>query len=92
MTDRFREDQCDVPLLDVAEKIRTRRVSPVDVTKSVLARIDALDDRLNAFVTVLSEQALEDASEAAKKLQAYAPDEASFRVTRDSGATPLLSR
>ena len=70
MTDRFREDLCDVPLLDVAEKIRTRQVSPVDVTQSVLARIDALDDTLNAFVTVLSEQALEDASEAEREIMA----------------------
>lgn len=70
MTDRFREDLCDVPLLDVAEKIRTRQVSPVEVTKSVLARIDALDDRLNAFVTVLSEQALDDAKEAEREILA----------------------
>jgi aspartyl-tRNA(Asn)/glutamyl-tRNA(Gln) amidotransferase subunit A len=70
VTDRFREDLCDVPLVDVAEKIRTRRVSPVDVTKSVLARIDALDDTLNAFVTVLSEQALDDASEAEREIMA----------------------
>ena len=70
MTERLREDLCDLPLLDVAEKIRTRQVSPVDVTKSVLARIDALDDTLNAFVTVLSEQALEDASEAEREIMA----------------------
>jgi aspartyl-tRNA(Asn)/glutamyl-tRNA(Gln) amidotransferase subunit A len=70
VTDRLREELCDVPLLDVAEEIRTRRVSPVDVTKSVLARIDALDGTLNAFVTVLSEQALDDASEAEREIMA----------------------
>src|SRR5215208_7961163 len=63
VTDRLREDLCDLPLLDVAEKIRTRQVSPVEVTERVLARIDALDHTLNAFVTVLSEQALQDARE-----------------------------
>src|SRR5215208_2325633 len=70
VTDRLREDLCDVPLLDVAEKIRTRQVSPVDATTSVLTRIDALDDTLNAFVTGLSEQALEDASEAEREILA----------------------
>src|SRR5215218_10220897 len=57
MIERLREDLCDLPLLEVAEKIRTRQVSPVEVTERVLARIDALDHTLNAFVTVLSEKA-----------------------------------
>lgn len=38
-----------------------REFSPVDVTESVLARIERLDDRLNAFVTVTGELALEEA-------------------------------
>ena len=70
MTERFRENLCDLPLLDVAEMIRTRQVSPINVTKGVLARIDALDDTLNAFVTVLSEQALDDAREAEREILA----------------------
>ena len=41
VTEPLREDLCDLPLLDVAEKIRTRQISPVDVTERVLARIDA---------------------------------------------------
>jgi aspartyl-tRNA(Asn)/glutamyl-tRNA(Gln) amidotransferase subunit A len=70
VTDRFREELCDLPLLDVAEKICTRQVSPVDVTKSVLARIEALDDTLNAFVTVLSERALDEARAAEREILA----------------------
>jgi aspartyl-tRNA(Asn)/glutamyl-tRNA(Gln) amidotransferase subunit A len=70
VTDPFREELCDLPLLDVAEKIRSRQVSPVDVTKSVLSRIDALDGALNAFVTLLSEQALDDAREAEQEILA----------------------
>ena len=70
MPDRFREDLCDLPLLDVAEQIRTRQVSPIDVTKGVMARIDALDDTINAFVTVLTEQALDDAREAEREILA----------------------
>ena len=70
MTDRLREDLCDLPLLDVAAKIRARQISPVDVTKSVLARIDALDATFNAFVTVLAEQALDDARDAEREILA----------------------
>ncbi len=40
------------------------------MTERVLARIDALDDTLNAFVTVLSEQALHDAREAEREILA----------------------
>ena len=67
MTERLREDLCDLPLLDVAEKIRTRQISPVEVTERVLARIDLLDDTLNAFVTVLAEQARHEAREAERE-------------------------
>jgi aspartyl-tRNA(Asn)/glutamyl-tRNA(Gln) amidotransferase subunit A len=70
VTDRLREDLCDLPLLDVAAKIRARQISPVDVTKSVLARIDALDATFNAFVTVLTEQALDDARDAEREILA----------------------
>src|SRR5215204_2669315 len=66
----LREDLCDLPLLDVAEKIRTRQISPVDVTERVLARIGAHDDTLNAFITILSEQARQDAREAEREILA----------------------
>ena len=70
MTERFREDLCDLPLLEVAEQIRSRQISPVEVTERVLARIDALDDTLNAFVTVLAEQARHEAREAEREIMA----------------------
>jgi aspartyl-tRNA(Asn)/glutamyl-tRNA(Gln) amidotransferase subunit A len=66
----LREELCDLPLLDVAEKIRTRQVSPVEVTERVLARVDALDATLNAIITVLYEQARHDAQEAEREILA----------------------
>jgi aspartyl-tRNA(Asn)/glutamyl-tRNA(Gln) amidotransferase subunit A len=51
-------------LEDVAERIRAREVSPVEVTDAVLARIETLQPRLNAFVTRTGEQALALAREA----------------------------
>ena len=51
----------DATLASVAEAIRTRRVSPVEVTRSCLERIDRLDGRLRAFITVDREGALQQA-------------------------------
>ena len=41
----------------LAELIRTREVSPVDVTQAVLARIARLEDRLQAYITVAEAEA-----------------------------------
>ncbi len=43
---------------------RAREVSPVEVLEATLERLEELEPRLNAFVTVLSEQAREQAREA----------------------------
>jgi aspartyl-tRNA(Asn)/glutamyl-tRNA(Gln) amidotransferase subunit A len=46
---------------ELAPLLERRAVSPVEVMQETLARIDALDGRLRAFVTVWPEQALADA-------------------------------
>ena len=48
-------------LLDAAELLRSRKVSPVELTNACLARIERLNPALNAFITVTAEQALVDA-------------------------------
>jgi aspartyl-tRNA(Asn)/glutamyl-tRNA(Gln) amidotransferase subunit A len=50
--------------VELAEQIRRRRVSPVEVTRAVLERIERLQPSLNAFITVCAEQAQADAREA----------------------------
>src|SRR3954470_20812264 len=70
MVERRREDLCDLPLLEVATRIRQREISPVEATESVLARIDALEGTLNAFVTILVVQALAEARDAEREIQA----------------------
>ena len=47
--------------VDLAAAIRARRLSPVEITQAVLARIDAINPRLNAFCTVVPDRALADA-------------------------------
>jgi len=52
------------PLIDVAAEIRARRLSPVDVTEAMLARIEALDPGLKSYTTVTPGLALEQARKA----------------------------
>jgi aspartyl-tRNA(Asn)/glutamyl-tRNA(Gln) amidotransferase subunit A len=52
----------------VSELIRTKQLSPVDVVKGCLAKIKELNPRLNAFITVLEDEAIESASIAEKEI------------------------
>jgi aspartyl-tRNA(Asn)/glutamyl-tRNA(Gln) amidotransferase subunit A len=60
-------------LSDIAEQIRRRDVSPVEVTRAVLDRLEHLNPRLNAVLTTLGEQALEAAKRAEQDLVAGQP-------------------
>src|SRR5919199_3982136 len=53
-----------------AEQLRARSLSPVELTQAVLGRIEAVDDRVKAYVTVLGEAALAEAREAERALLA----------------------
>ena len=43
---------CFTPATELAAAIRARKLSPVEIADAVLARIDALNPRLNAYLTV----------------------------------------
>jgi amidase len=49
---------------ELSQLIRTRKISPVEVTKAQLARIDALDSKLHSYAHVTTEVALKQAQEA----------------------------
>ncbi|MBI4083318.1 MAG: amidase [Candidatus Lambdaproteobacteria bacterium] len=53
-----------------AAEIRAKRLSPVELVRAVLERIERLNPRLNAFCTLLPEQALEAARRAEQAVQA----------------------
>jgi aspartyl-tRNA(Asn)/glutamyl-tRNA(Gln) amidotransferase subunit A len=45
----------------VSEDIREGEVSPLEIVDECLARIKALDPKLNAFITVMAEEASKEA-------------------------------
>jgi amidase len=50
--------------MDVAQQIEARKLSPVALTRQMLDRIDALDQRFHSYVTVLADRALAQAEAA----------------------------
>ena len=66
----MRTDVTSAGALELAEMIRTKRVSPVEVVTAALARLEQLEPSLNAFVTVTPELALADARRAEAILMA----------------------
>jgi amidase len=66
---RMSDDLAMLPLGEVAGLIAGRELSPVELTQAMLARIEALEPRLHAYVRVTPERALEDA----RKAEAEAP-------------------
>ena len=49
------QDVCFVSATALQRLYRTRKVSPLEVMQAVLARIDAVNPRVNAYVTVVRE-------------------------------------
>lgn len=56
------------PAFKLVSMLRNREISPVELLEIYLARIEKLNPRLNAFITVASEQALKEAHKAEKAL------------------------
>lgn len=57
-------------LTDVANRIQARELSPVELTRHMLDRIDALDQRFHSYVTLLADQALAQAATAEAEIAA----------------------
>ena len=55
-------------IVETSELLRKRELSPVELTKQCLERIEKLNSTLNAFITVTSQSALEQARTAEKEM------------------------
>jgi len=62
------EDVLYLSVAELAPRIRSRQISPVELAESYLARIEKLDSKLKAFVTVTRESALSEARQAEKEI------------------------
>ncbi len=61
----------EIPFLSVTELARlteSRQLSPLEVSEAYLARIAEVDSRLNAYITVAADQALEQARQAGEEI------------------------
>jgi aspartyl-tRNA(Asn)/glutamyl-tRNA(Gln) amidotransferase subunit A len=59
-----------VNIFEAGESLRSRRVSAVEFTKAAISRIDRLNPRLRAFITITADQALHRACQADAELAA----------------------
>ena len=64
------EDVLYKPVTELSRLVRSRKVSPVELTRAYLSRIDTLNPRLSAFVTVTADLALAQAKQAEKEIVA----------------------
>lgn len=60
----------ELSMTEVAEKIRTQEVSPVEVTQSALDRLEEVEPLVTAFATTTPERALRQAAAAEKEIAA----------------------
>jgi aspartyl-tRNA(Asn)/glutamyl-tRNA(Gln) amidotransferase subunit A len=64
---------CFTSAVELAARIRRRELSPVEVTRVVLERIDRVDPQLSAYVRVHAERAMDHARRAEQAVMAKAP-------------------
>jgi aspartyl-tRNA(Asn)/glutamyl-tRNA(Gln) amidotransferase subunit A len=55
-------------ILELGAALRAQKISPVEMTRNCLARIEALNPALNAFISVTAESALKEAAQAEKEI------------------------
>ena len=60
-------------LSSAAARIRARKLSPVELMQAVLARIDRVEPKVHAFITLTREHALEAARTAEQTIAAHSP-------------------
>ena len=67
------DDLCFTPAVELARLIRRRALSPVEITRAVLERIERLNPALGAYVLVHAERGLEQARRAERSVMAGEP-------------------
>jgi aspartyl-tRNA(Asn)/glutamyl-tRNA(Gln) amidotransferase subunit A len=60
----------ELTIHELHDKLKKREVSSVETTNALLARIEAVEPKVNAFITVTKEEALKDAEAADQRIAA----------------------
>jgi len=55
---------CYMSAINMVEAIKRKELSPVKIIKTILDRIDRLNPEINAYCTVVAEEALKEAEKA----------------------------
>jgi aspartyl-tRNA(Asn)/glutamyl-tRNA(Gln) amidotransferase subunit A len=58
----------DLTIIEASGLLRQKKLSPIDLTKACLDRIDRLNPTLNAFITITRESAIADAETAEREI------------------------
>jgi len=66
---RTTTDLTSLTIQDLSERLRKKQLSPVELTKACLTRIEQLNPTLNAFITITNDSALTTAREAEAEMQ-----------------------
>jgi aspartyl-tRNA(Asn)/glutamyl-tRNA(Gln) amidotransferase subunit A len=64
------DDFCFLSAVELRARITRKEVSPVEATRAVLARAEALQPELNCFITLCGEEAMAQAREAERQVMA----------------------
>jgi aspartyl-tRNA(Asn)/glutamyl-tRNA(Gln) amidotransferase subunit A len=67
------QELCFQSISQLAAGIKTRQVSPVEITRAFLERIQQVDARLNSYITLVADQALEEARSAERQIGRSGP-------------------
>ncbi|HUV53180.1 MAG TPA: amidase [Dehalococcoidia bacterium] len=62
------KDICWMSATDLTKAIKTKKLSPVEVIRTFLERIESVNPKINAYVTVTADSALKEAKKAERKV------------------------
>ncbi len=57
-------DLCYTPATELADLIREKKISPIEVMEALFSRLETVNPEINAYCTLLPEQAMEEAGKA----------------------------
>jgi aspartyl-tRNA(Asn)/glutamyl-tRNA(Gln) amidotransferase subunit A len=67
------DELCLLPATELRARIARKDVSPVEITRAVLARAERMQPELNCFITLCGDQAMDEARKAEREVAAGGP-------------------